>query len=76
MLEGPLGELSNHSQGPDSLSHSGLCSPSEMTGPSDGFFFQAVETDKGPHAVSLNKSEREKQIPYANAHVWNLKKRY
>ena len=21
-----------------------------------------------------NKSEREKQIPYANAHIWNLKK--
>ena len=22
------------------------------------------------------KSEREKQIPYANAHIWNLKKQY
>ena len=26
-------------------------------------------------ATEYSKSEREKQIPYANAYIWNLKKK-
>ena len=26
--------------------------------------------------IQSEASQKEKQIPYANAHIWNLKKRY
>lgn len=53
MTEGPSGELSNQSQGPDSESHTGLCSPSEMTVPAAGFSFQVMKRLKMAFMLSV-----------------------